>query len=154
VPLAVLREAGGFDERFREYGWEDLDLGLRLRHMGVPSILAKDALVYHYKPPAQPAAFSGMARQARAQARTAVQFMEKHPHWRVALATGQVAPRMWLSAVARGIGWPNLLATIAGDDTHAQRLPMGVRRWAAGRLANAEYFGELARVRAGAAARR
>jgi GT2 family glycosyltransferase len=154
VPLQLLREAGGFDERFREYGWEDLDLGLRLRHMGVPSILAKDALVYHYKPPVQPAGFAGMARQARAQARTAVQFIEKHPHWRVALATGQVAPALWWSSVARGLGWPKLLAAVAGGDTDADAIPIGVRRWAASRLARAEYFSELARARAGLAAQR
>ena len=154
VPLRLLREAGGFDERFREYGWEDLDLGLRLRHMGVPSMLAKDALVYHYKPPVQPSGFSGMARQARAQARTAVQFIDKHPHWRVALATGQVAPALWWSAVARSLGWPKLLAAIAGGDTPGDTLPIGLRRWAATRVARAEYFSELARARAGLAAQR
>jgi glycosyltransferase involved in cell wall biosynthesis len=154
VPRTLLQEAGGFDERFREYGWEDLDLGLRLRHMGVPSILAKDALVYHYKPPLAPAGFSGMARQARAQARTAVQFIEKHPHWRVALATGQVAPVLWWSAVARSIGWPKALGAIAGGDAQSESLPIGVRRWAAARLARAEYFSELARARAGSPARR
>src|SRR5579863_4527353 len=29
VPRALLDDAGGFDERFREYGWEDLELGFR-----------------------------------------------------------------------------------------------------------------------------
>ncbi len=148
VPLALLREAGGFDERFREYGWEDLDVGLRLRQMHVPSLLAKDALVYHYKPPAPPSAFSAQARQARAQARTAVQFIDKHPHWRVALATGQVAPLMWWSGVARALGWPRLLETIAKPDMSSGALPMGLRRWAAARFARAEYFDELQLARA------
>ena len=147
VPTQLLREAGGFDERFREYGWEDLDLGLRLRHMGVPSILAKDALVYHYKPPVQPAGFAGLARQARAQARTAVQFLDKHPHWRVALATGQVAPVLWWSSVANALGWPKALAGFAGDDEPDSGVPLGLRRWAASRLARAEYFTELRRAR-------
>jgi glycosyltransferase involved in cell wall biosynthesis len=148
VPLALLREAGSFDERFREYGWEDLDVGLRLRHMHVPSLLAKDALVFHYKPPAPASAFSAQARQARAQARTAVQFIDKHPHWRVALATGQVAPLMWWSGVARALGWPRLLESIAQPDVPSNALPMGVRRWAAARFARAEYFDELQRARA------
>jgi glycosyltransferase involved in cell wall biosynthesis len=148
VPLALLREAGSFDERFREYGWEDLDVGLRLRHKHVPSLLAKDALVYHYKPPVPPSAFSAQARQARAQARTAVQFIDKHPHWRVALATGQVAPLMWWSGVARTLGWPRLLETIAQPDASSSALPMGLRRWAAARFARAEYFSELQRARA------
>jgi len=148
VPLALLTEAGAFDESFREYGWEDLDVGLRLRHMGVPSILAKDALVYHYKPPAPPSAFSGMRRQARAQARTAVQFIDKHPHWRVALATGQVAPLLWWSGVADSLGWPRVLERLAAPRAGEDGLPMGLRRWAATRLARAEYYDELRRARA------
>lgn len=148
VPLGLLKEAGGFDERFREYGWEDLDVGLRLRQLGVPSILAKDALVYHYKPAAPPSSFSAQARQARAQARTAVQFIEKHPHWRVALATGQLGPVLWWSGVASALGWPRLLERIARPDVPEALLPIGVRRWAAARLARAEYFGELRRARA------
>src|ERR1700737_2123472 len=47
APRDLIDAAGGFDESFREYGWEDLELGFRLRRMGVPSVLAKDALVYH-----------------------------------------------------------------------------------------------------------
>jgi GT2 family glycosyltransferase len=154
VSMSVLREAGGFDQRFREYGWEDLDLGLRLRQRGIPSILAKDALVYHYKPPVQPSGFAGLSRQARAQARTAVQFIDKHPHWRVALATGQVAPLLWWSSVARAFGWPKALAGLAGDGERASGVPIGVRRWAAARLARAEYFAELRRAHASAPAQR
>ncbi len=151
VPLQLLKAAGGFDERFREYGWEDLELGLRLRNMGVPSVLARDALVYHHKPPLRPDQFAGMARQARAQARTAVQFLRKHPQWRVAMATGQVGPALWWSRVWRALRYPQLLATISSGGP-AEGLPMGVRRWAAARLARAEYFSELERAHASAAA--
>lgn len=153
VPLALLKKAGGFDERFREYGWEDLDLGLRLREAGVPSILAKDALVYHYKPAPAPRAFGAMARQARAQARTAVQFLQKHPGWRVALATGQVGPALWWSGAVRAIGWPRVLAAVAGSDSDGGAMPIGLRRWAAARLARAEYFEELERARLASARR-
>ncbi|MBV8366775.1 MAG: glycosyltransferase family 2 protein [Candidatus Eremiobacteraeota bacterium] len=153
VPLALLKEAGCFDERFREYGWEDLDVGLRLRHMGVPSILAKDALVYHYKPAPQPEAFAGMARQARAQARTAVQFLDKHPHWRVALATGQVAPALFWSGVTGALGWPSVLERLAKPDSADGAAPLRLRRWAAARFARAEYYRELRRERAQRSAR-
>jgi len=147
LPRALLAEAGGFDERFREYGWEDLDLGYRLRRMGVPSLLARDALVFHYKPPSEPADFPALARQARAQARTAVQFLDKHPHWRIALATGQVGPTLWWGSVARAAGWPKLLAALAGDSDGGP-LPLPVRRWAAARLARAAYYDELRAARA------
>jgi glycosyltransferase involved in cell wall biosynthesis len=154
VPLALVKAAGGFDESFREYGWEDLDLGYRLRRMGVPSMLARDALVYHYKPPAQPAAFDAMSRQARAQARTAVQFLDKHPHWRIALATGQVGPALWWSNVARAAGWPGMLRALARDGEDHSALPIGIRRWAATRLARAAYYEELALARAQSTATR
>ena len=147
LPAALLREAGGFDERFREYGWEDLELGFRLRRMGVPSILARDAIVYHYKPPVAPASARGMVRQARAQARTAVQFLRKHPHWRVALATGQIAPLQAWSAVWRAAGWPRMLEKLASLDRESDSaVPSVLRRWAAGRLARAAYYDELAKM--------
>jgi glycosyltransferase involved in cell wall biosynthesis len=143
VPLALVKDAGGFDERFREYGWEDLELGFRLRGMGIPSVLARDAIVYHYKPAFEPAQFARAARQARAQARTAIQFLDKHPHWRIALATGQVAPVLWWSTVARRSGWPALLERIASAEGENNAWPLALRRWAAQRLARSEYFDEL-----------
>jgi hypothetical protein len=147
LPAALLREAGGFDERFREYGWEDLELGFRLRQMGVPSLLCKEAIVYHYKPPVAAPGVRGMIRQARAQARTAVQFLRKHPHWRVALATGQVAPLQFWSGVCRAAGWPRMLEALAAPDREADGEAAGpLRRWAAARLARAAYYEELAKA--------
>lgn len=143
VPLAVVKDAGSFDERFREYGWEDLELGYRLRAAGVASLLARDALVYHYKPPLSPAQFPRLAEQARAQARTAVQFLRKHPHWRVALATGQMKPMLWWSGVARRRGWPRLMQKIASANSDGP-MTLRLRRWAAQRAARAAYFEELA----------
>jgi len=143
LPVVLLNEAGRFDERFREYGWEDLELGFRLRRMGVPSILAPDAVVYHHKPKLEPSQFERTSRQARAQARTARLFLEKHPHWRIALATGQVAPMLFLSEVARRSGWPQLLESIARPGIVDNGWPLGMRRWAASRLARSAYYDEL-----------
>jgi glycosyltransferase involved in cell wall biosynthesis len=150
LPVALLREAGGFDERFREYGWEDLELGFRLRQMGVRSYLARDAIVYHYKPPVPKADVPRMLRQARAQARTAVQFFEKHPHWRVALATGQIAPLEFWSGVARTAGWPRVLDGLAALDPETRGGIRGtIARWAADRLAKSAYYDELAKAARG-----
>lgn len=143
APRTLVEEAGRFDERFREYGWEDLELGLRLRNMGVPSILDRDAVVFHHKPPVGPEQFGAMARQARAQARTARQFLDKHPHFRVALATGQIAPLMWWSRIARLGGWPKILEGVARPGEAAGVWPLSVRRWAAQRLARSDYYDEL-----------
>jgi GT2 family glycosyltransferase len=148
APRDLIVAAGGFDERFREYGWEDLELGYRLRRKGVPSILATDALVYHYKPAPRGEQLAGMTRQARAQARTAVLFLRKHPHWRIALATGQVMPLLWWSTIARRVGWPKLLERIAAGSKDARdATPSPVAQWAAARLARAAYFEELSKSR-------
>ncbi len=144
VPLQLIIDAGGFDERFREYGWEDLELGFRLRRKGIRSRLNRQAVVYHYKPALHPEQFSRMARQARAQARTAVQFLDKHPHWRIALATGQLAPMLWWSQIARRSGWPSLLEKIAQPNRDSSVWPLSLRRWAAWRLARSAYYDELA----------
>ena len=49
VARKYLLEAGLFDEDFREYGWEDLELGLRLKALGLVSRYNKNAVVFHYK---------------------------------------------------------------------------------------------------------
>src|SRR5690606_2931505 len=41
--------AGLFDEEFVEYGWEDLELGIRLRRRGLRAVKAPQAKGYHYK---------------------------------------------------------------------------------------------------------
>lgn len=143
APLDLIAKAGRFDERFREYGWEDLELGFRLRRLGVRSLLVRDAVVYHYKPPLGPGQFARVARQARAQARTAIQFLDKHPHWRIALATGQIAPALLWSQVAKRSGWPALLKKIAQPEQEQGLWPLGLRRWAAVRLARCAYYDEL-----------
>lgn len=90
-----LVQAGLFDEDFCEYGWEDLELGLRLRRLGLDMKYNKKALVYHYKAPWTPTVVASMCRQAQAKGRTAVIFIEKHPTWRVRLATGVHTMRLF-----------------------------------------------------------
>ena len=47
-----LERAGGrFDESFTEYGWEDIELGMRLRALGTRAVFNRYALAFHYKPP-------------------------------------------------------------------------------------------------------
>jgi glycosyltransferase involved in cell wall biosynthesis len=104
APLATIRAIGGFDESFTEYGWEDIDVGLRLRARGVPAILHPAALVYHYKPPLRVGDVERMVRQARAQARTAVRLVRKHPGWRAHLATGVTKAQRIAHALLRASG--------------------------------------------------
>lgn len=39
---------GGYDERYRAYGWEDVDYGYRLKQAGVPVVIATELTVVHH----------------------------------------------------------------------------------------------------------
>ena len=92
VRRSRLDAAGGFfDESFSEYGWEDIELGLRLRALGTKAVFNRFAVAFHYKPAPKATSVAGMLRQVRAQARTAVRLEHLHPGWRVALAIGDTA---------------------------------------------------------------
>ena len=150
VPLATIRAIGGFNEEFAEYGWEDIDVGLRLRFGGVKAVFNKRALVYHYKPNPRAGNVEKMIRQAQAQARTAVQLQRMHPHWRTTLATGDNAVQRLLHKWLRGIDMSRRYRTALGD-LSADR-PLSAREVRAARgLANEAYFEELERARASGA---
>jgi glycosyltransferase involved in cell wall biosynthesis len=96
-----LEEAGLFDEDFTEYGWEDLELGLRLRALGLVRKFNFDALVYHYKSRWKAEDLPRLLRQAEAKGRTAVLFVRKVPTWRARLATGIYPLRLLLDDIVR-----------------------------------------------------
>ncbi|HVA37206.1 MAG TPA: glycosyltransferase [Candidatus Dormibacteraeota bacterium] len=146
LPKALLDEVGPFNESFSEYGWEDLELGLRLRHAGVPSLFEKRAVVYHHKPRPTAKSVAGMVRQAKAQARTAVQFKDLHPHWRVWLATGQTPPHVLLHRALRRLKLSNAMLALLGT-VQDESKPLSPLQLAAARaLAREAYFEELERV--------
>ncbi len=142
VPTATIREIGGFNESFAEYGWEDIDVGLRLRFAGVRAVFNRFALAYHYKPQPRSSEIEKMERQTRAQARTAVTLSALHPHWRTYLATGENPIQRGVHAVLRAIGVPEHLrrrvATITGDRPLGNAELRVVRRMLA-----SVYFEEL-----------
>ena len=47
VAAATARRTGGYDERYRGYGWEDVDYGFRLHRSGIPVIVAPELTVDH-----------------------------------------------------------------------------------------------------------
>ncbi|MFN2527812.1 MAG: glycosyltransferase family 2 protein [Candidatus Baltobacteraceae bacterium] len=147
VPLATIREIGAFNENFSEYGWEDIDVGLRLRAAGLKSILNKKAIAFHYKPRPKAANFEGMIRQARAQGRTAVQLAKLHPTWRARLATGNTATQRLLHKWTSGVGMMRHFKAMYGSPEAEQPLT-GRQLWAARRMAADAYFQELERARA------
>lgn len=74
-----LLASGGFDEGFRHYGWEDVDLGLRLRRMRLRRVFSRRALAYHYQPPPTPDGVADLLRKEEERARMAVRLLQKHP---------------------------------------------------------------------------
>ena len=142
VPLATIRAIGGFNESFSEYGWEDIDVGLRLRFGGVKAVFNKHALVYHWKPRPRSGNVEKMVKQARAQARTAVQLAKIHPHWRTYLATGLNPVQRKLHDWMRGIEKAKKYRDMLGDLSTDRALSDRELRAARG-LANEAYFEEL-----------
>ncbi len=144
APLATIRAIGGFDESFSEYGWEDIDVGLRLRARGVKAVFNPRALVYHFKPPLRASSMEAMVRQARAKARTAVALVRLHPHWRAYLATGINLPQRRLAAWRRRLGLADRLRGRLADLGERELTPREARL--ARSLANEVYFEEMERA--------
>ena len=142
VPAATIRAIGGFNEEFAEYGWEDIDVGLRLRFAGVKAVFNKNALAYHFKPRPRSGSVEKMVRQARAQARTAVQLAALHPHWRTYLATGDNAVQRLLHKWMRGVDMARKYRSSLGDLSVDRPLSNRELRAARG-LASEAYFEEL-----------
>ncbi len=143
-----LDAAGGrFDESFSEYGWEDIELGLRLRAIGTKAVFNRRAVVFHYKPHPKAENVEGMLRQVRAQARTAVRLERLHPGWRVALAIGDTVPQRLLGDALRKSGLAarleRIVGTSGGDDTRLSPAKLAAARL----VASAAYYDELANAK-------
>ncbi len=146
VPLATIRDVGGFDENFSEYGWEDIDVGLRLRARGVKAFFNPKALVYHFKPRRRGDGVETMVRQARAQARTAARLLRLHPNWRAYLATGANPVQRGFHGMMRKLRVPERLRRRLEVPVAEQRELSGRELRAARALANEVYFEELERA--------
>jgi len=146
VPLQTIRTIGGFNESFLEYGWEDIDVGLRLRQAGVQSIFNRQALAYHYKPKLRSSDVEKLLARSRAQARTAVQLACLHPHWRTYLATGDNPVQRLIHRWMRGVNAARRYRSRIGDLNGDRELSSRESRIAR-RLAAEAYFEELERSR-------
>lgn len=75
IPRDLFLEVGGFDEEFQLYGYEDYELVLRLRKIGVEFAYSADALAHqHYAKD-----FAALADNTVASGKMAVLFARKHP---------------------------------------------------------------------------
>jgi glycosyltransferase involved in cell wall biosynthesis len=139
APKAALDAVGGFDEKFDLYGWEDTDLGVRLRELGLKRVFAWDAYIYHVKPPSS----MTLARRvtlAKEKGEMAARFVRKSPTWPVKLATGAYAANFMRAAIVGAPPLRRLYERIA-DGNSATTSPLA--RAAADALADAVYIDAL-----------
>ncbi|NJL01160.1 MAG: glycosyltransferase [Spirulinaceae cyanobacterium RM2_2_10] len=78
-----LLAAGLFDTGFQLYGWEDLELGVRLKKLGLTLIKCPQAVGYHWHPPFQLADIPNLIDKEIQRGRMGVLFYQKHPTWNV-----------------------------------------------------------------------
>ncbi len=80
-----LEKAGLFDTGFQLYGWEDLELGVRLKELGLKLIKCPSAVGYHWHPPFNLSQIPNLIDKEIQRGRMGVLFYRKHPTWEVRL---------------------------------------------------------------------
>ncbi|ACB50520.1 hypothetical protein cce_1170 [Crocosphaera subtropica ATCC 51142] len=80
-----LEKAGLFDTRFQLYGWEDLELGVRLKQLDLKLIKCPEAVGYHWHPPFNLGQIPNLIDKEIQRGRMGVLFYEKHPTFEVRL---------------------------------------------------------------------
>ena len=83
IDKKVLEISGLFDTSFRLYGWEDLELGERLRNMGVKLIKCPKAIGYHWHPALALDQIPHLIQIEKERAKMGLIFYRKHPTLRV-----------------------------------------------------------------------
>ena len=141
LPRHAIEAVGGFDEKFHLYGWEDTELGVRLREAGMRWRFAWDAYLWHIKVPSDNT-LEIETRKAMERARMARHFLDKRDSSRTRMATG--AHRMNLLR-ARFLLPDSLLALYAGIAT-SEKAPEFLRTLARSQFLDGMYSRELLRV--------
>jgi glycosyltransferase involved in cell wall biosynthesis len=83
IPKHWLEKAGLFDTSFQLYGWEDLELGVRLKKLGLTLIKCPQAVGYHWHPPFSLDQVKSLIDKEIQRGRMGVLFYQKHPTWEV-----------------------------------------------------------------------
>jgi glycosyltransferase involved in cell wall biosynthesis len=94
-----LEKAGLFDTQFQLYGWEDLELGVRLKNLGLQLIPCPAAVGYHWHPAFSLSQIPKLINQEIERGRMGVLFYQKHPTWNVRL----MIQMTWLHRLLWGI---------------------------------------------------
>ncbi len=94
-----LLEAGLFDTGFQLYGWEDLELGVRLKRLGLTLIKCPEAVGYHWHPPFALDQIPNLIEKEIERGRMGMLFYQKHPTWDVRM----MIQMTWLHRVLWGL---------------------------------------------------
>lgn len=94
-----LVQAGLFDTRFQLYGWEDLELGVRLKRLSLKLIKCPAAVGYHWHPPFALEQIPNLIDKEIQRGRMGVLFYQKHPLWEVRM----MIQMTWLHRLLWGI---------------------------------------------------
>lgn len=137
-----LVQAGCFDEDFKEYGWEDQEMGLRLMALGLKALRNYKAIGFHVKRAPKKGDLPRMLNQAEAKGRTAALYVSKHRRMRTRLATGITAPRLAVYKMTQVGNWlekycENQLNRAELNDSDELR---GWDAWCARQLSTIHYF--------------
>lgn len=138
VRRAAFEAVGGFDEQFDLYGWEDTELGVRLRGFDVERVFAWDAFLYHIKPPTVET-LEVTIKKTLERATMAARFVRKSPGLRVRLATGAYGVNV---ALSRLLSPKAALPLYAGLAT-SERVPKPLAAFARARLLDGLYIDRL-----------
>ena len=79
IPRHWLIEVGLFDMGFSLYGWEDLELGVRLKNLGIKMIKCPTAVGYHWHPAFSLDRIPRLIEQEIERGKMGVVFYLKHP---------------------------------------------------------------------------
>ena len=83
ISKELILSVGLFDSSFSLYGWEDLELGERLRKQGTRLIKCPKAVGFHWHPPFNCEQIESLVAQEKERANMAIIFFKKHPNLRV-----------------------------------------------------------------------
>ena len=83
ISRELLLNIGLFDGSFSLYGWEDLELGERLKKIGTKLIKCPEAIGFHWHPPFDCGQIESLISQEKERARMALVFFKKHSNLRV-----------------------------------------------------------------------
>jgi GT2 family glycosyltransferase len=124
VSLANIQRAGGYDESFDTFGWQDQELAERLLSLGLRRRFAWRAPIYHYKPASYDADMRQQLTRELERGRMGARFYRKHPRTLVGITTKMWPPLGALDRLAtRMFSLDNLATSILRGEREHERFP-------------------------------